>query len=76
MVTMSNEGFIKRIPIKSFIRTNFNIEDIEYREGDYNKFFFRATHWILFCSSVTKAICTESRVSTYLNLNGRKKGKN
>ncbi len=42
MVTMSNEGFIKRIPIKSFIRTNFNIEDIEYREGDYNKFFFQS----------------------------------
>lgn len=40
MVTLSNEGYIKRIPLKSYNRSNTNVEDIEYREGDYNKFLF------------------------------------
>lgn len=38
MVTMSNEGYIKRIPLKSYTRSNTNVEDIEYREGDFNRF--------------------------------------
>lgn len=42
MVTMSNEGFIKRISMRSFNRSNYNVEDIEYREGDFNKFFFQS----------------------------------
>ena len=33
-ITLSNDGYIKRIPVKSYIRTNGNVEDIEYREGD------------------------------------------
>lgn len=37
-ITMSNEGYIKRIPTKSFIRTSGNVDEIEYREGDFNKF--------------------------------------
>lgn len=40
MVTISNDGYIKRIPLKSYNRSNTNVEDIEYREGDYNKFLF------------------------------------
>lgn len=40
MVTMSNEGYIKRIPLKSYTRSNTDVEDIEYREGDFNKFLF------------------------------------
>ena len=42
MVTMSNEGYIKRIPLKSYNRSNTNVEDIEYREGDFNKFLFQS----------------------------------
>lgn len=38
VITLSNEGYIKRTPIKSFNRTSQNVEDIDYREGDYNKF--------------------------------------
>ena len=34
MVTVSKEGFIKRIPLKNYNRSNSNPEDIEYREGD------------------------------------------
>lgn len=37
MVTLSNDGFIKRIPLKSYNRSNTNVEDIDYREGDFNK---------------------------------------
>ena len=40
MVTLSNEGFIKRIPLKSYNRSNINVDDIEYREGDFNKYLF------------------------------------
>lgn len=42
MVTLSNEGFIKRIPLKSYNRLNASAEHIEYREGDYLKFLFRS----------------------------------
>lgn len=38
MITMSNEGYIKRVPQKSYIRSNADESEIEYREGDYNKF--------------------------------------
>jgi topoisomerase IV subunit A len=40
MVTMSNEGYIKRVPMKSYNRSNTEVEEIEYREGDFNKFLF------------------------------------
>ncbi|QAA31619.1 DNA topoisomerase IV subunit A [Clostridium manihotivorum] len=40
MVTLSNDGFIKRVPLKSYNRSNSNPEDIEYREGDYLKYIF------------------------------------
>ncbi|OFI05893.1 DNA gyrase subunit A [Clostridium acetireducens DSM 10703] len=38
VITMSNEGFIKRIALKSYNRCSANVEDIEYREGDFNKY--------------------------------------
>ena len=34
MITVSKDGFIKRIPQKNYIRSNSKSEDIEYREGD------------------------------------------
>jgi len=37
MITLSNDGYIKRVPMKSYNRSNTDIEDIEYREGDFNK---------------------------------------
>ena len=40
MITMSNEGFIKRIPLKSYNRSNTDEREIDYREGDFNKFLF------------------------------------
>lgn len=42
MVTMSNEGYIKRIPLKSYNRSNTNVDDIEYREGDFNKYLIQS----------------------------------
>ncbi|MCI5727169.1 MAG: DNA topoisomerase IV subunit A [Clostridium sp.] len=34
IITVSKDGFIKRMAEKSYIRSNANAEDIEYREGD------------------------------------------
>jgi topoisomerase-4 subunit A len=42
MITLSNEGYIKRVPMKSYNRSNTNIEDIEYREGDFNTYLIQA----------------------------------
>ena len=38
MITISKDGFIKRMPIKTYNRSNSNPEDIEYREGDSLKY--------------------------------------
>lgn len=42
MVTLSNEGFIKKIPLKTYNRSNVNENEIEYREGDYLKFLIKS----------------------------------
>ena len=38
MITISKDGFIKRIPLKNYNRSSSNPEDIEYREGDTLKY--------------------------------------
>ena len=42
MLTLSKDGFIKRMPEKNYIRSNANAEDIEYREGDELKFLIKS----------------------------------
>lgn len=42
MVTLSKDGFIKRVPMKSYNRMNSNVSDIEYREGDDGRFLFQS----------------------------------
>lgn len=42
MITLSKEGFIKRIPHKTYIRSNANTDDIDYREGDELKYLFKS----------------------------------
>ena len=42
MVTLSKDGFIKRIPLKTYQRSNVKAEDIDYREGDELKFLFKS----------------------------------
>ena len=42
MITLSKDGFIKRIPEKSYIRSNANADDIEYREGDSLKYLIKS----------------------------------
>jgi topoisomerase IV subunit A len=42
VITMSNEGFIKRIPLKNYNRSSKNVDEIDYREGDYNKFLINS----------------------------------
>ncbi|RII36231.1 DNA topoisomerase IV subunit A [Clostridium chromiireducens] len=38
MITVSKDGFAKRIPLKNYNRSSSNPEDIEYREGDSLKY--------------------------------------
>ena len=42
MITLSKDGFIKRIPLKTYNRSNSNADDIDYREGDELKFLIRS----------------------------------
>ncbi|MBU5483128.1 DNA topoisomerase IV subunit A [Clostridium sp. MSJ-11] len=42
VITMSNEGFVKRISQKTYNRSNTDVEEIDYREGDYNKFLLNS----------------------------------
>ena len=42
MITISKDGFIKRIPLKNYNRSNSNPEDIEYREGDSLKYLINS----------------------------------
>lgn len=42
IVTVSNEGFVKRISMKSYNRSSTDVNDIEHREGDYNKYLFNS----------------------------------
>ena len=42
VVTLSKDGFIKRIPVKTYNRLNANPEDIDYREGDELRFLFNS----------------------------------
>ncbi|MGE5628657.1 MAG: DNA topoisomerase IV subunit A [Solirubrobacterales bacterium] len=42
IITVSNEGFIKRIPLKTYNRSNTDVNEIEHREGDFNRFLFNS----------------------------------
>ncbi|PJI06734.1 MULTISPECIES: DNA topoisomerase IV subunit A [Clostridium] len=49
VITMSNEGYIKSLPKKTYLRSNSDVNDIEYREGDFNRFLVESntTHNLL-----------------------------
>ncbi|WP_027633868.1 DNA topoisomerase IV subunit A [Clostridium hydrogeniformans] len=38
MITLSNDGFIKRVGLKYYNRLNLDLKDIDYREGDFGKY--------------------------------------
>lgn len=42
MVTISKDGFAKRVPLKNYNRTSGEVDTIEYREGDYARFVFQS----------------------------------
>ena len=42
MLTISKDGFIKRIPYKNYIRANAEPSEIEYREGDELRFLIQS----------------------------------
>lgn len=43
VITMSKEGYIKRTSLKSYNRSSGKVEDIEYREGDFNEYFINSS---------------------------------
>ncbi|AYD40744.1 DNA topoisomerase IV subunit A [Clostridium fermenticellae] len=50
VVTLSNDGFIKRVSLRSYNRSNPSVSDIEYREGDFSKFLIKSNtkHSLIF----------------------------
>ncbi|MGL4874120.1 MAG: DNA gyrase subunit A, partial [Clostridium sp.] len=42
MITISNEGFIKRMPHKNYLRSNADKNEIDYREGDFLRFLIQS----------------------------------
>lgn len=74
VVTMSNEGYIKRIPQKSFIRTSQNTDDIEYREGDFNRFMFECNTKDVLCLFTDKGNMYQTRVANIYEFKWREKG--
>ncbi|MDU3721862.1 MAG: DNA topoisomerase IV subunit A [Clostridium celatum] len=42
MITLSKDGFIKRIPVRTYQRSNAKAEDIDYREGDELKYLIKS----------------------------------
>lgn len=54
VVTMSNEGYIKSLPKKTYLRSNSDVNYIEYREGDFNRFLIESntTHNLLIFTDI------------------------
>lgn len=42
VITISKDGFVKRMPLKNYNRSSSNPEDIEYREGDSLKYLINS----------------------------------
>lgn len=42
VITLSKDGFVKRMPLKNYNRSSSNPEDIEYREGDSLNFLINS----------------------------------
>jgi len=74
VVTMSNDGYIKRTSLKSFIRTTQNTEDIEYREGDFNRFFFECNTRDSLCIFTSQGNMYQCKVGNLIEFKWREKG--
>ena len=66
MITLSNDGYIKRVPMKSYNRSNTNIEDIEYREGDFNTYLIgtNTKDTLMIFTDAWKYVSTKRRFSS------------
>lgn len=74
VVTMSNEGYIKRTALKSFARTTQNTDDIEYREGDFNRFFFECNTKDTLCIFTNEGNMYQCKVANLIEFKWRDKG--
>ncbi len=74
VVTMSNDGYIKRTALKSFSRTSQNTGDIEYREGDFNRFFFECNTRDTLCIFTNQGNMYQCKVANLIEFKWREKG--
>lgn len=74
VVTMSKDGYVKRTALKSFIRTTQNTEDIEYREGDFNRFFFECNTRDTLCIFTNQGNMYQCKVANLIEFKWRDKG--
>lgn len=73
ITTISNDGFMKRMALKTYKRSNAEADDIDYREGDFLKFLVESN------TKDTLAIFTDAgnmyKLRTYDVLEGKWKDK-
>jgi len=74
VVTMSKDGYVKRTALKSFVRTTQNTEDIEYREGDFNRFFFECNTRDTLCIFTNQGNMYQCKVANLIEFKWRDKG--
>ncbi|WP_392486503.1 DNA topoisomerase IV subunit A [Haloimpatiens sp. FM7315] len=74
IITISNEGYAKRISNKSYIRTNLGVEDIEYREGDFNKYFIETNTKNTLLIFTDKGNMYQTKVIAFPELKWKEKG--
>ncbi len=74
VITLSNDGFIKRIPLKSYNRSNFDESDIEYRDGDYLKSLIKSNTKDNLLIFTDKGNMYQIKVSNILEAKWKEKG--
>ncbi len=74
VITLSNDGFIKRIPLKNYNRSNSNPEDIDYREGDYLKHLVNSNTKDTFMVFTNKGFMYQTRGINIPELKWKEKG--
>ncbi len=74
IVALSNDGFIKRMPLKNYNRSNSNPEDIDYREGDYLKYLINSNTKDTFIVFTNKGFMYQTKGINIPELKWKEKG--
>lgn len=74
VITLSNEGFIKRVSLKTYNRSNTDVDEIEYREGDFNRFLISANTKDTFVVFTDKGNMYQTRTIALPEMKWKEKG--